>query len=109
MDWPDKPVELTDAEYGEFIAGYPVAVVDFWGPNCIPCRMIAPLLDSMAGEMKGKAAFGKVDVTKNLKTATGLRIRSIPTLAFYKDGQLKNTVVGKVDRTRIIMELRELM
>ncbi len=109
MDWPDKPVELTDAKYDEFIGKYPMAVMDFWGPNCIPCRMIAPLLDNIAGEMKGKVAFGKVDVTKNLKTATTLRIRSIPTLVFYKDGQLKNTVVGKVDRTRIITELRELM
>ena len=109
MDWPDKPVELTDAMYEEFIAKYPIAIVDFWGPNCVPCRMIAPLLEKTAEEMKGKVAFGKVDVTRNLKTATSLRIRSIPTLAFYKNGQLKNTVVGKVDKTRIIMEIRGLM
>ncbi|MBN1540001.1 MAG: thioredoxin, partial [Candidatus Thermoplasmatota archaeon] len=53
MDWPDRTVDLTDATFEEFTRKYKVAVVDFWGPSCAPCKMMAPLLDQLAAEMKG--------------------------------------------------------
>ncbi|MFO8051050.1 MAG: thioredoxin domain-containing protein [Thermoplasmatota archaeon] len=109
MEWPDRPVELTDDTLGKFINEYNVAVVDFWGPSCAPCKMIAPILEQVALEMKGKAAFGKIDVTKNTKTAMSMGIRSIPTLAFYKGGQLKKTKVGFLNKPKITAELREIL
>ncbi|MGA1866140.1 MAG: thioredoxin family protein [Thermoplasmatota archaeon] len=109
MDWPDKPVELTDATFEGFTKRYRVTVVDFWGPTCAPCKMMAPLLDQLAAEMKGQVVFGKLDVTKNMKTSMSMGIRSIPTFSFYRDGILLKSKVGFIPKSRMMMEIREIL
>ena len=109
MDWPDKPVELTDGTIDDFTGKYSIAVIDFWGPSCAPCKMMAPLIEQIAGEMKGQVAFGKMDVTKNMKTSMSLGIRSIPTFAFYKNGKMVKSKMGFIPKVKLIGEIREIL
>ncbi len=109
MEWPDGIVEVNDEKFDEFVKAHGAVLVDFWGPACAPCKMIAPILDQLSGEMKGKVAFGKMDVTKNVKTPMKMGIRSIPTLAFYKDGKLVKTRMGFLPKPRLIAELNEVI
>ncbi|MBN1390115.1 MAG: thioredoxin family protein [Candidatus Thermoplasmatota archaeon] len=109
LDMPDRTVELTDATFEEFTRRYKVAVVDFWGPSCAPCKMIAPLIEQLAEEMKGRVAFGKIDVTKNMKTSMSMGIKSIPTIAFYKDGKLVRSRTGFIPKSRMVLEIREIL
>jgi thioredoxin 1 len=69
-------------------------VVDFWAPWCGPCKMIAPALEEIAGEMAGKIKIAKVNVDENQDIAAQYGIRSIPTLMIFKDGKLAATKVG---------------
>lgn len=109
MEWPDGVVELTENTLDEFVKKYPVVVVDFWGPSCAPCKMIAPIIDELSKSMKGKVAFAKMDVTKNLNLAARMSIRSIPTLAFYKNGNIAKQKVGFLARNKFVMELNEIL
>lgn len=69
-------------------------VVDFWAPWCGPCKMIAPALEEIAGEMAGKVKIAKVNVDENQEIAATYGIRSIPTLMLFKNGKLAATKVG---------------
>lgn len=71
-----------------------LALVDFWAEWCAPCRMIAPTIEELAKEYAGKVVVGKLNVDENSKTATKFGIRSIPTLLFFKNGQIVKQVVG---------------
>lgn len=108
MDWPDSVKELGENDYTDFVNNYPVVIIDFWGPTCAPCKMIAPVIEEMATKYKGEVAFGKVDVTKNLKLAGEMSIRSIPTIAFYKNGELVKSKIGFLPKNKFNMEIREL-
>ena len=69
-------------------------LVDFWAEWCGPCRMIGPVLDQMAGELGDSAKIGKVNVDHNQALAAKFGVRSIPLLLFFKDGEIKDQVVG---------------
>ncbi len=69
-------------------------LVDFWAEWCGPCKMIGPLVDSVASETEGSAKVGKVNVDSEQELAKTYGIQSIPTLLFFKDGEVKDTIVG---------------
>ena len=90
-----KPAEVTDATFEEEVlrAGEPV-LVDFWAPWCGPCRMVAPLVEELAGEYDGKMKFVKLNTDDNMQTAARYGIRSIPTLLMFKGGELVDQIIG---------------
>jgi thioredoxin 1 len=93
---------VTDADFRSEVEQHEgLAVVDFWATWCAPCRMIAPILDQLAGEYEGKAKVAKLDVDSNQATATKFKVRSIPTILFFKNGQLVDQVVGAVPKPKL--------
>jgi thioredoxin 1 len=88
-------VTLTDANFSEQVlkSSTPV-LVDFWAEWCGPCKMIAPVLDELAGEYDGKVKIGKVNIDEHQQLAINYGINSIPTLLFFKNGQVADQVVG---------------
>ena len=84
-----------------------LTVVDFWATWCAPCRMIAPILDQLASEYKGKVKVAKLDVDQNVRTATRFNVRSIPTLLFFKDGKLVDQVVGAVPKPALDAKFKQ--
>jgi thioredoxin 1 len=104
-----KAVEITDANFEELInSGKPV-LVDFWAEWCGPCRMVGPVVERVAEGFEGKAIVGKVDVDSNPETAMKFGIRSIPTLLFFKDGQMVDRVVGAVAQNVLEEKLQAQM
>ncbi|MDR3672345.1 MAG: thioredoxin [Holophaga sp.] len=84
---------ITDAEFQSTVAEG-ITLVDFWAPWCGPCRMIAPILDELAGELKDKARIVKINVDENPLVAGQFGVMSIPTLLLFKNGQKVDQKVG---------------
>ena len=84
-----------------------LAVVDFWATWCAPCRMIAPIVEQLAGEYEGKAKVTKLDVDSNQKTATKFNVRSIPTILFFKGGKVVDQVVGAVPKSQLEAKFKQ--
>ncbi len=85
------------------------AVVDFWAAWCGPCRMIAPIIDELAGEYEGKAVIAKCDVDSSENIPVKYGIRNIPTILFFKDGELKDKIVGSTTKSKIVEKINSLM
>jgi len=85
---------LTDANFDAEVKARAWVLVDFWAEWCGPCRMIAPVVEELAGEYQGRLAVGKVNVDQNGSTAARFGIRSIPTLLLLKDGARIEQIVG---------------
>jgi thioredoxin 1 len=88
-------------------AGVPV-VVDFWATWCGPCRMIAPMLDEIATEQGPTVRVAKVDVDNNQEISQRFNIRNIPTLLFFKGGELRDQVVGLTSKADLLSRLNAL-
>ena len=90
-----EPVEVTDQTFDDQVMKSEVPVlVDFWAPWCQPCRMVAPVVEELAGEYEGRVGFVKINVDQNPEVAMKLGIRSIPTLVIFKGGEEKSRVIG---------------
>ena len=77
-------------------------VVDFWAEWCGPCKMIAPLLDEIAKEKAGTVKIGKVDIDKNQSLSFKYNVRAIPTLLFFKNGQVVDQVTGMTSKKDLL-------
>ena len=100
----DKPLELTDSTFTEFVQNNPFVVVDCWAPWCGPCLMIAPIIEELAKKYAGKIVFGKLNVDENPITASRYQIMSIPTLLVFRNGKLVDTIIGAMPKE--ILEAR---
>jgi thioredoxin 2 len=89
------PVELDDATLSGFIsqASKPV-MVDLFSPTCGPCRMLAPIIDTMARKFSGRVIIAKLNTSRNHLAATQYRIKGVPTMLFFKNGELVDQVTG---------------
>ena len=103
-----KTVTITDDNFSNEIEGANgLALVDFWAAWCGPCRMVAPIVEQLADEYDGRVKVGKVDVDSNQRTAARFNIRSIPSILFFKDGKLVDTLVGAVPKPVLERKLQE--
>ena len=90
-----KVIHLTDANFAnEIRSSREPVLVDFWAEWCGPCRMVGPVIESLASEYAGRAKVAKVDIDSNQQTAAQLGIRSIPTVVLFKDGKVVDSLVG---------------
>ena len=102
-----EPVVLTDSNFKDEIAKYPVMLVDFWAPWCGPCRMVSPIIEQLAKEYSGRVAFGKVNVDKNQMITGSFGIQSIPTMMIFKGGKAVDVMIGALPKAQIEMKIRQ--
>jgi len=102
---PSTPINMTDADIDGNIGKYQTVVVDCWAPWCGPCRMVGPIVEDLAREMRGKIVFGKLNVDENQATSTKYGIMSIPTLLVFKNGELVDRIVGAMPKDALKAKL----
>jgi len=103
-------LEITDANFEEIVlkSDKPV-LLDFWAVWCGPCRMVGPLVEEIAKEYEGKAVVGKVDVDSNPAVAGKFGIRNIPTILFFKNGEIVDKQVGAVPKQTLVNKLEAIL
>lgn len=101
-----KPAEFTDGNFKSEVIDSDIPVlVDFLAVWCVPCRMIAPIVEELAGEFEGRVKVGKLDVDNNQQSAMTYGVRSIPTLLIFKGGKVVNTIIGAVPKAKIVQAI----
>ncbi|MBW1668969.1 MAG: thioredoxin [Deltaproteobacteria bacterium] len=103
-------LHVTDENFDkEIIASDIPAIVDFWAEWCGPCKMVAPAVEQLAEEYKGKVKVAKMDVDQNRATPARFGIRNIPTLMLFKGGEVAQVIVGAQPKNYIEGELKKLL
>ena len=102
----DDIINVTDANFEEEVLKAPLPVlIDFWAVWCVPCKMIAPLVDEISVEYKDKLKVCKLDVDGSRSVPARYGVRGIPTLLLFKGGELKETMVGALPKDKIVATL----
>lgn len=98
----DSILHITDSSFEEEVlkSARPV-MLDFWAEWCGPCKMIAPILDELAGQYEGKLTVAKINIDDNQKTPETYAVRGIPTLILFKDGEVAATKVGAASKSQL--------
>ena len=102
-------VTLTDADFDARVKTQSLMLVDFWAEWCGPCRMIAPVLEELAGEYGDRLTVGKLNVDENRQTAARFGVRSIPTLLFFRDGARVDQVIGAHPKGALKAKIDQLL
>jgi thioredoxin 1 len=97
----DKVKTVTDGDFGDSVKSG-LVLVDFWAEWCAPCRRLAPTVDQLAEDYNGRLTVAKMNVDENPVTPPNFMIRGIPTLLLFKDGDLKETIVGLADKSDLV-------
>lgn len=104
-----KYITLTDANFQtEVLDSEQPVLVDFWAAWCGPCRIIAPVIEELAGDFEGRAKVAKLDVDHNPQTAMNYNVRSIPTLLFFKGGRVVDQLIGTAPKKVLAERLESL-
>ena len=104
-------LEITDANFDEIVmqeTEKPV-IVDFWAEWCGPCRMVGPIVQEIGQDYEGKVVVGKLDVDSNPGVSVKFGIRNIPTILFFKNGEVVDKQVGAVPKQILVNKLEALM
>lgn len=105
-----KPIDITDDSFEkEVLQSDKPVIVDFWATWCGPCKMIAPILEEVASEYSDKVKIVKLDVDSNNQTAGKYNIMSIPSLLFFKNGEIVDQVVGAIPKAQLTARLDKIM
>ena len=103
----EKIKTLTDQNFEHQIKSG-VTLVDFWATWCMPCKMMAPVLNNLSDELTGNAAVGKLDVDQNRAASAKYGVRSIPTLVLFKNGKEINRFVGIKTKDFLLKEIQKV-
>ena len=100
---------FTDENIKEAIQSGKPVVVDFWAEWCGPCRMVGPVVEELAKEYEGRVIIGKLDVDENVETPNQYGIRNIPTILFFKDGQVVDKQIGAAPKAALAAKVESLL
>ena len=105
-----KPINITDDSFEqEVLQSETPVIVDFWATWCGPCKMIAPILEEVATEYLEKVKIVKLDVDSNNQTAGKYNIMSIPSLLFFKNGEVVDQVIGAIPKAQLTSRLDKIL
>jgi len=102
-------LSVTGENLQELLGGGKPVVIDFWAPWCGPCRMVGPIIDELAAEYEGRVTIGKCDVDENNDVAIQYGVRNIPTILFFKNGELVDRHVGAAPRLVLEEKVKKLL
>ena len=100
-------IEITDETFTQVTGQEGLSMVDFWAAWCGPCRMVAPIVEQLADDYAGQVTVGKLDVDSNQRSAAQFNVRSIPTILFFKGGQVVDQVIGAVPRPALEAKIKQ--
>jgi thioredoxin 1 len=101
------PVAISDSSFqSEVLDSDKPVLVDFWAEWCGPCKMIAPVLEGIAGEYDGSLKITKLDVDSNPQTSMKFGVMSIPTLLLFKNGEVVEKLIGFMPKERLLAKIR---
>lgn len=109
LQYPDKPVVVNDSNIDSAVGQYPLFILDCWAEWCGPCRMLGPIIEELAREMKGKIVFGKLNVDENMKTSNKYRISAIPTMLVFSNGQLIDKLIGAYPKAALTSKIQKYL
>lgn len=102
--------EVSDSSFGSDVLKSDIPVlVDFWAPWCGPCKSIAPVLEAIAAQFKGKLKILKMNVDENPKTPTTYEVLGIPNLVFFKGGEVIDRIVGAVPKDQLVDAINKIV
>lgn len=99
---------ITNENFDETLRAERFVVLDFWAEWCGPCRMVSPIIDELAVEYDGKVIIGKVNVDENNDVVSRFGIRNIPTVLFFKDGEIVDKNIGAAPKTLFVEKIEKL-
>ncbi len=103
-------MNISDADFEKEVLGSDIpVVVDFWAAWCGPCKMISPIVDELSTEMEGKAKIVKMDIDANQGTPVKYGVRNIPTILFFKGGEVVDKQVGAVSKNVLVDKINKLL
>jgi thioredoxin 1 len=110
MQMGKNTVDVTDDTFdADVLKSDKTVVVDFWATWCGPCRMVAPVLDEIAGENKEKLTVAKLDIDANPETARNFQVMSIPTMIVFQDGKPVKQIVGAKPKAALLSDLADYL
>ncbi len=101
-------IDVTDATFNDILQENSAVVVDCWAPWCGPCRMIGPVIDQLSEEYEN-VKFGKLNTDENIEISRKFQIMAIPTLLFFKNGELVDRITGVVPKAHIVDAIKKHM
>ena len=102
-------LEITDKNLKEVLESNKVVVIDFWAEWCGPCKMLGPIIDEVAKEVKEKAIVCKANVDENSQASLDYGIRNVPTVLFIKDGEVVDRTVGVITKQVLLEKIENLV
>ncbi len=108
-DYPDEPITLTDATFNENVKKYQLIIIDCWADWCMPCRMLNPIIESLAKKYAGKIVFGKLNIEENQLIAQKYEIMSIPNMLVFKKGKMVDRIIGMIPEPMLESKIKQYL
>ena len=102
-------LQITDANFEELLGTGKPMVLDFWAEWCGPCRMVSPIIDELAQEYEGRVTIGQMNVDENDDVVGRFGIRNIPTVIFFKNGEMVDKIVGATSKDKFKEKVENLL